>query len=69
MSSESRRRLLTVIEARKRLAIGNVTLYKLINSGDLRSVKIGARRLVPEDAIDEYIGRLELAASAGGDAA
>jgi excisionase family DNA binding protein len=41
--------------AMARLGIGRSTLYRLMDSGQLRSVKIGARRLVPESAIVEFI--------------
>jgi excisionase family DNA binding protein len=45
---------------RQRLGgIGRSTFYGLIGSGQLRSVKIGKRRLVPEQAIREYIAQLE----------
>ncbi|MGW5376233.1 helix-turn-helix domain-containing protein [Nocardia sp. NPDC003999] len=42
----------------KRLGIGRSLLYELMDSGDLRSVKIGRRRLVPESALAEFIDRL-----------
>lgn len=40
-------------------SIGRSKFYELVSSGELRSVKIGKRRLVPEQAICEYIARLE----------
>lgn len=60
------RTLLSVPEARKRLNVGHTTIYRLLGSGQLGSVKIGTRRLVPEDAVDAYIARLQ---SEQGDAA
>jgi excisionase family DNA binding protein len=45
--------------ARRRLNVGLTKFYELINSGELRTVKIGARRLVSEEAIVEFIARLE----------
>jgi len=46
--------------ARLRLGgIGRSLFWELIRAGELRSVKIGERRLVPEQAICEYIERLE----------
>lgn len=45
--------------AADRLGVGRSTLYGLMNSGQLRSVKIGKNRLIPESAIVEFIGRLE----------
>jgi len=45
--------------ARRRLNVGLTKFYELINNGELRTVKIGARRLVSEEAIVEFIARLE----------
>ncbi|WP_047890192.1 excisionase family DNA-binding protein [Rhodococcus sp. ARP2] len=41
------------------LSVGRSKVFELIESGELRSVKIGRRRLVPSTAIAEYIERLE----------
>jgi excisionase family DNA binding protein len=51
-------KLLTVPEAAARLRISKWMLYNLIRSGQLRSIKIGARRLVPVDAIDGMLAEL-----------
>jgi excisionase family DNA binding protein len=53
-----RPRLIPVEEAARLLGIGRSTTYDLIRSGQLRSVKIGKRRLVPAFAVDEAIERL-----------
>jgi excisionase family DNA binding protein len=50
--------LLTTDEAAERLGVGRSTLYTLIRSGTLRTVKIGRRRLVPITAIPELIQSL-----------
>ncbi|MEV0105565.1 helix-turn-helix domain-containing protein [Nocardia sp. NPDC050799] len=42
----------------ERLGIGRSHLYGLMDSGVLRSVKVGRRRLIPESAIADYITRL-----------
>ncbi|MFI8661855.1 helix-turn-helix domain-containing protein [Rhodococcus qingshengii] len=52
-------RLHRIEAAAERLGVGRSTLYGLMDSGQLRSVKIGKNRLVPESAIVEFIGRLE----------
>ena len=39
--------------------LGRSKFWELISSEELRSVKIGKRRFVPEQAICEYIERLE----------
>lgn len=41
--------------------LGNISrtkTFELIRNGDLPSVKIGRRRLVPDSAIDAYLERL-----------
>jgi excisionase family DNA binding protein len=49
--------LLTINEAAARLAIGRTSLYELISRRELRTVKIGRARRVPESAVDELISR------------
>ena len=49
--------LLTVNEVAARLAIGRTTLYQLITSQELRTVKIGRARRIPESAVNEWIAR------------
>lgn len=53
------RTLLTVPETRARLRISHTTIYRLIGNGSIRSIRIGTRRLIPEDAIDEYLAACE----------
>ncbi|WP_431894218.1 helix-turn-helix domain-containing protein [Nonomuraea sp. bgisy101] len=50
--------VLTVDEAAKRLRVSRWTIYTLIRSKQLRTVKIGRRRLVPVDALSECIDNL-----------
>lgn len=49
--------LLTVNQVADRLAIGRTMLYQLIASDELRSVKIGRARRIPESAVNEWIAR------------
>ncbi|MFE5288124.1 helix-turn-helix domain-containing protein [Nocardia sp. NPDC056611] len=51
--------LLTEQEVRKRIPIGHSKYYELIISGELRSVKIGRRRFVTEQAVADYIAKLD----------
>ena len=44
-------------EAYRRLGVGYVTGVKLVMSGELKSIKIGARRLVPVAALNDFIKR------------
>jgi len=57
-------RLNTITQTTDRLGICRANLYNLLNSGDLRSVKIGRRRLVPEQAIIDFIASLETTSGA-----
>lgn len=50
--------LLTVEEAAKRLRIGRTTMYALVSSGDVESVTIGRRRLVPLECVTAYVTAL-----------
>ena len=44
-----------VEEAAESLRISRDSIYELIRSGLLRTIKVGARRLVPVIALSEYI--------------
>lgn len=50
--------VLTVDEAAERLRVSRWTLYNLIRSNQLRTVKIGRRRLVPVSALTECLDQL-----------
>src|SRR5690606_2429219 len=50
--------VLTVDEAAERLRVSRWTLYNLIRSNQLRTVKLGRRRLVPVDALAECLDKL-----------
>jgi excisionase family DNA binding protein len=47
--------VLTPVEAAKALGVCRSTLYGLLRSGALRSVKIGACRRIPVEAVREYV--------------
>lgn len=51
--------LLDVRTVARRLGVGRSTVYALISSGELGSVKIGARRLVTESQLADFVARLE----------
>jgi excisionase family DNA binding protein len=48
------------------LSVGRNTVFNLITSKQLRSVKVGNRRLIPQSAVDQLIADL-LAASESAD--
>jgi excisionase family DNA binding protein len=54
-----RSELLTVPEAAQRLRVSKWMLYNLSRSRQLRTVKIGSRRLVRVSAITAYLAALE----------
>lgn len=57
-------RLLSLTQAKLELGIGRTLVYELIEAGKLRSVKLGRRRLIPREAIEEFVRRLSEAGSA-----
>ena len=50
--------LLTIPEACAALRVSKWTLYRLIHSRQLETVKIGSRRLVPSGAVQHLVDRL-----------
>lgn len=50
--------LYTPVEAAHALGVSRSTLYALMATGDVPSVRIGASRRVPADALRRYIDRL-----------
>lgn len=50
-------------EAAKMIGVGRDTVYTLMRSGRLRSIKVGRIRLIPVAAIDELLSRIEKFAS------
>jgi excisionase family DNA binding protein len=46
----------SVDEAARLIGVGRSTMFSLLDSGVIRSVKVGARRLVPRRALDEFLG-------------
>jgi excisionase family DNA binding protein len=50
--------LLRPEEVAQALSIGRSTVFALMRSGELRSVKIGKSRRVPVDAVTDYVAGL-----------
>jgi excisionase family DNA binding protein len=55
-------RLLTPESVAEHLSLSRTTVFGLIKSGQLRSIKIGKSRRVPASAVDEFITQLQGAA-------
>lgn len=49
--------LLSISQAARRLGIGRTATYDAIGRGELRSIKVGRRRLVAADALTELATR------------
>ena len=54
--------LSSIAEAAACLSVGRTTVWALLERGELRSVKIGARRLIPRAELEAYVDRLMAAA-------
>jgi excisionase family DNA binding protein len=52
------RLLLRPEEVAQALNVGRSTVFELMRTGELRSVKIGALRRVPTDAVTEFLDGL-----------
>ena len=50
--------LVTPRQAAQALGVGRSTIYELLASGELESVRIGTSRRIPVDALDRYVGGL-----------
>ena len=53
------KRLISVAETQHCLGLSRSKIYELLSSGDLPSVKIGRRRLIPAVAIDTWVSGLD----------
>lgn len=53
---------ISIDEASKSIGLGRSTIYDLINSGKLKSLKIGSRRIISIESLNEF-----LRSSFGGD--
>lgn len=42
-------------DACRRLGVGRSSLYELIKSGEIRSIKIGSRTLIPEEDLQRIV--------------
>jgi excisionase family DNA binding protein len=53
------RLLFTVEQCAEALGIGRTNAYELVLKGEISSVKVGRRRLVPRWALEKFIRKLE----------
>ena len=58
-SPSETRLLLSDIEAARALGLGKTKLRELLAQGAIRSVRVGRRRLVPVQALKDFVDTLE----------
>jgi excisionase family DNA binding protein len=61
--AELEKRLFSVENIMQMCNLGRTKVYEEMDSGRLRSVKVGRRRLVSAGALNEFIEKLELLAA------
>lgn len=52
----------SVEETMQATGLGRSTVYELLGSGELESIKVGRRRIVPVDAITQFMNSKRAAA-------
>ena len=53
--------LVTVEEAARLLGIGRTTMFELIGSGKVKSIRLGRRRLIARTSLESFVDGLSLA--------
>jgi excisionase family DNA binding protein len=54
-SSESRSRFVTVSEVANLLRVSNMTVYRLVQSGQLPAIRVGRSYRIRDDDVDKYL--------------
>ena len=54
-SQSARARFLTVAEVAGLLRVSNMTVYRLINAGQLAAVRVGKSYRIRDDDVDKYL--------------
>jgi excisionase family DNA binding protein len=52
--------LVTVEEAARLLGVGRTTMFELIGSGDVKSVRLGRRRLIARKSLESFVEGLSI---------
>lgn len=50
--------LLTINEFCRAINLGKTSVYKLINEGKVKAVKLGKKTLVPQSSVNDFISSL-----------
>lgn len=51
----AKQRFLTVAEVAEQMRVSNMTVYRILHSGELRAIRVGRSFRVPVDALEEYL--------------
>jgi excisionase family DNA binding protein len=54
-SNESRSRFVTVGEVANLLRVSNMTVYRLVQSGQLPAIRVGRSYRIRDDDVDKYL--------------
>ena len=54
-SNHAKARFLTVAEVAELMRVSNMTVYRLINGGQLAAVRVGKSYRIREDDVDRYL--------------
>ncbi|MFT7571766.1 MAG: excisionase family DNA binding protein [Paracoccaceae bacterium] len=49
----------SIPEVMESLSLGRTTIYEQIKAGNLRTLKVGRRTIVPANAVSEFLDKLE----------
>jgi len=52
---DDNKKVLTVEEARKELRVSRSSIYAAVNSGQLKSIRLGRRILIPRAVVDRLL--------------
>lgn len=52
--------LVTVEEAARLLGVGRTTMFELIGRGDIKSVRLGRRRLIARKSLESFVEELSI---------
>jgi excisionase family DNA binding protein len=53
--NESRSRFVTVAEVASQLRVSNMTVYRLVQAGQLAAVRVGRSYRIREEDVDKYL--------------
>jgi excisionase family DNA binding protein len=53
--NEARPRLVTVAEVADQLRVSNMTVYRLVQAGQLPAIRVGRSYRIREDDVDKYL--------------